>query len=151
MRSHSIPCCIISMEVILNLGLALALGLLVGVERGWQEREAAEGSRLAGIRTFGLISLLGGLWDLLSRGSGEIASRYRFSRICRAHGRGSRRRSARSHDYGVTTLIAALITFTLGALSVRGEHAATAAVPRRLFSALSLFYTAGCSILSGRN
>ena len=72
MRSHSIPCCIISMEVILNLGLALALGLLVGVERGWQEREAAEGSRLAGIRTFGLISLLGGLWDLLSRGSGEI-------------------------------------------------------------------------------
>jgi uncharacterized membrane protein YhiD involved in acid resistance len=39
------------MEVIFNLGLALALGLLVGVERGWQEREAAEGSRLAGIRT----------------------------------------------------------------------------------------------------
>ena len=35
-----------------------------------------------------------------------------------------------SHDYGVTTLIAALITFALGALSVRGEHAvaATAAV-----------------------
>jgi len=30
----------------LNLGLALTLGLLVGVERGWQEREAAEGSRL---------------------------------------------------------------------------------------------------------
>ena len=43
------------METLLNLGLALALGLLVGVERGWQEREAAEGSRLAGIRTFGLI------------------------------------------------------------------------------------------------
>lgn len=60
------------METLLNLGLALALGLLVGVERGWQEREAAEGSRLAGIRTFGLISLLGGLWDLLSRGSEEI-------------------------------------------------------------------------------
>jgi uncharacterized membrane protein YhiD involved in acid resistance len=43
------------METPLNLGLALALALLVGVERGWQEREAAEGSRLAGIRTFGLI------------------------------------------------------------------------------------------------
>jgi hypothetical protein len=151
MRSHSIPCCIISMEVIFNLGLALALGLLVGVERGWQEREAAEGSRLAGIRYLRL--------DQSARRPPRLAqsrfrgdsSRYRFSRICRAHGRGSRRRSARSHDYGVTTLIAALITFTLGALSVRGEHAATAAVPRRLFSALSLFYTAGCSILSGRN
>ena len=33
------------MEILVNLGLALALGLLVGVERGWQEREAAEGSR----------------------------------------------------------------------------------------------------------
>jgi uncharacterized membrane protein YhiD involved in acid resistance len=62
------------MEVIFNLGLALALGLLVGVERGWQEREAAEGSRLAGIRTFGLISLLGGLWDLLSRVQGRFFS-----------------------------------------------------------------------------
>jgi len=60
------------METLLNLGLALALGLLVGVERGWQEREAAEGRRLAGIRTFGLISLLGGLCELLSRGSGEL-------------------------------------------------------------------------------
>jgi hypothetical protein len=35
------------METLLNLGLALALGLLVGVERGWQERETAEGRRLA--------------------------------------------------------------------------------------------------------
>jgi MgtC family len=61
-----------SMDTLLNLGLALALGLLVGVERGWQEREAAEGNRLAGIRTFGLISLLGGLWELLGRGSEEI-------------------------------------------------------------------------------
>ena len=52
------------METLLNLGLALALGLLVGVERGWQEREAAERSRLAGIRTFGLIGLLGGVWEL---------------------------------------------------------------------------------------
>jgi len=42
------------------------------VERGWQERTAGEGSWLAGIRTFGLISLLGGLWELLDRGLGEI-------------------------------------------------------------------------------
>jgi hypothetical protein len=37
-----------------GLGLAHSLGLLVGLERGWQERAASEGSRLAGIRTFGL-------------------------------------------------------------------------------------------------
>lgn len=42
-----------------NIGLALALGLLVGSERGWHEREQAEGSRVAGIRTFTLVALLG--------------------------------------------------------------------------------------------
>jgi hypothetical protein len=60
------------MDAILKLGLVLALGRLVGVERGWQERQGAEGSRLADIRTFGLIGLLGGLWELLARGSTEI-------------------------------------------------------------------------------
>ncbi|MCH9697350.1 MAG: MgtC/SapB family protein [Gammaproteobacteria bacterium] len=44
-----------------NLAIALALGLLIGLERGWKERSAEEGSRLAGIRTFGLVSLLGAL------------------------------------------------------------------------------------------
>jgi uncharacterized membrane protein YhiD involved in acid resistance len=54
----------------LLLALALALGLLIGLERGWQERTAIEGSRIAGIRTFGLIGLLGGLWELLAGRNG---------------------------------------------------------------------------------
>jgi len=118
------------MKTLLNLGLALALGLLVGVERGWQEREAAEGSRLAGIRTFGLIGLLGGLWELLGRGSGEIVLGIAFLAFVVLMSAAHVAEARASHDYGVTTLIAALITFALGALSVRGEHAvaATAAV-----------------------
>jgi uncharacterized membrane protein YhiD involved in acid resistance len=36
---------------ILKLGLGLAIGLLVGVERGWRERDAPPGSRTAGFRT----------------------------------------------------------------------------------------------------
>ncbi|TRC99662.1 MgtC/SapB family protein [Mesorhizobium sp. WSM4303] len=39
--------------LIARLGLALAIGLLVGLERGWQERDALDRSRTAGIRTFG--------------------------------------------------------------------------------------------------
>ena len=39
---------------------ALALGLLVGVQRGWAAREGAPGSRFAGVRTFALIGLAGG-------------------------------------------------------------------------------------------
>src|SRR5690606_22218193 len=42
-----------------HIGIAIALGLLVGSERGWHERGLAEGSRVAGIRTFTLVALLG--------------------------------------------------------------------------------------------
>ena len=43
-----------------GLALALALGLLVGVQRGWAQRKEAAGTRFAGVRTFGLIGLAGG-------------------------------------------------------------------------------------------
>ncbi len=46
------------MDPLLNLGIALGLGLMIGSERGWQERRAEEGSRVAPgpICTFGLSS-----------------------------------------------------------------------------------------------
>ena len=46
---------------LLNLSAALAIGLLLGVERGWSLRGEAEGSRVAGIRTFVLLALTGGV------------------------------------------------------------------------------------------
>jgi hypothetical protein len=46
---------------IVELGVALAIGLLVGLERGWRERDAPDRSRTAGIRTFGIAGLLGGV------------------------------------------------------------------------------------------
>jgi uncharacterized membrane protein (DUF4010 family) len=114
------------METLLNLGLALALGLLVGLERGWQERAAAEGSRIAGIRTFGLIALLGGLWELLARGSAEILLGISFLAFAILMIIAHVAETRVSKDYGVTTLIAALITFALGALAVRGDQAVAA-------------------------
>ncbi len=44
-----------------GVGLALALGLLVGIQRGWAHREEAPGSQFAGVRTFGLLGLAGGI------------------------------------------------------------------------------------------
>jgi uncharacterized membrane protein (DUF4010 family) len=49
----------------IGVAIALGLGLLVGVQRGWTLRNKPDGSRFAGIRTFGLFGLLGGLAGVL--------------------------------------------------------------------------------------
>lgn len=50
-----------SVAGIAGIALALALGLLIGVQRGWTLRLEPAGSRFAGIRTFGLLGLAGGV------------------------------------------------------------------------------------------
>ena len=117
------------MDAFVELGIALALGLMIGTERGWQERRAEDGSRIAGIRTFGLIGLLGGLWSLLAQGLGDVLLGFAFLGLTVllifAYRQGRQGQRAVG-DAGITTLIAALVTFTLGAFAVRG-HASVAA------------------------
>lgn len=115
------------MEILLNLGVALSLGLLVGVERGWQERTAAEGRRIAGIRTFALIVLLGALCELLSAPTGGILLGTVFLGFALLMAGAHIAEARTTQHYGITTLIAALITFALGAISMRGEHTVAAA------------------------
>ncbi|MGE3691673.1 MAG: MgtC/SapB family protein [Novosphingobium sp.] len=61
-----------ALEVISNpgqlvgLAIALALGLLVGVQRGWALRGEQPGTRFAGIRTYGLLGLAGGVGGVLA-------------------------------------------------------------------------------------
>ncbi len=40
---------------------ALAVGFVIGLERGWHDRELPEGGRFAGFRTFALTGLFGGV------------------------------------------------------------------------------------------
>ena len=58
-------------QTVLQLLAALLLGMLVGIERGWEAREKQSGERIAGIRTHALIGLLGGLAVLLSNSVSE--------------------------------------------------------------------------------
>uniref|UniRef100_A0A2A3JW43 MgtC/SapB/SrpB/YhiD N-terminal domain-containing protein n=1 Tax=Alloyangia mangrovi TaxID=1779329 RepID=A0A2A3JW43_9RHOB len=60
------------MELLQRLGLALAIGLLVGLERGWHGRAEREGARVAGVRTFALVGLLGGVTGGLAPVSGAV-------------------------------------------------------------------------------
>jgi uncharacterized membrane protein (DUF4010 family) len=119
----------IDLQVFEQLGLALAVGLLIGLERGWRERAAAEGSRVAGIRTFALIGLGGGLAALLTGPAIGLAFGLVFA------GFGALMIAAYIGDLkpgnvSATTTVAALVTFLLGAISVVGqmEVAAAAAV-----------------------
>jgi uncharacterized membrane protein (DUF4010 family) len=116
----------VSDTIFFNLGLALALGLLIGVERGWQARAIAEGGRVAGVRTFGLIGLLGGLLEFLAHGTWEIFFGFGFLAFVILMAVAHVTEARATQSYGVTTIVAALITFVLGALAARGLHAVAA-------------------------
>lgn len=114
-------------DIFLRLAIALAIGLLVGLERGWAARASQEGQRVAGVRTFALVSVLGALWGLLAEELGVVLLGFAFvafsSVIVVAYALNARI----SEDYGITTAIAALLTFVLGAITMRGYLSAAAA------------------------
>ncbi|MEQ9145819.1 MAG: MgtC/SapB family protein [Parvibaculaceae bacterium] len=113
------------MIVYQRLALALGIGLIVGLERGWQQRESSSGSSAAGVRTFALMGFLGGLAGLAGQVIGDlfalvIAVGF-FGFVIAAYVVGLRPVQGRVPDKGMTTEVAALITFVLGVLSVRGD------------------------------
>lgn len=119
-------------QVLLSLAISAALGLLIGLERGWEERETGEGGRVAGLRTFGLIGLFGGVCGLLSEVTGSLLLPAVALAGLTAVLIVSHRQAYRvTGDLGITTLCAALLTFVLGLGAARGfrvEAAATAVV-----------------------
>jgi len=100
--------------------IALALGLLVGLQR-----ERAQ-SRLAGIRTFALITLLGAVSGLLAQkfGGWIIAGGLVALAVLLFVGN-LNKISAGTPDAGLTTEIAALLMYGVGAYLIAG-HAAVA-------------------------
>ena len=101
-----------------TLGVALALGLLIGLERGWESRERAEGRRIAGLRTYGLIGLLGGVFALLGERLEAAILGFGFLGLAVLLVAAYYRRFRLSGDLGITSMVAALLTFGFGALAV---------------------------------
>ncbi len=110
-----------------HLGIALALGLLIGIERGWHERAAHEGARVAGVRTFGLIGLLGGVMGLAATRMGVALIGLSFVGLVIALTAAYLTELKRDADLGITSLVAGLLTFGFGTLAVLGFSAAAAA------------------------
>jgi len=111
-------------KILLDLLTALGLGLLIGIERGWSGRKEDEGDRVAGIRTFSLVGLLGGIWAKLAAfvGNWILAAVFiAFSALVVASY--IIQWKAQQHkDIGITTEISLMITFSLGAWATFGYH-----------------------------
>lgn len=114
--------------LVLHLGLALAVGLLVGLERGWRERDAPEGSRTAGIRTYGISGLLGGIVMALGQAAdnGLVLPLGLFG-FALVFGWFKWQEAEHDEDFSVTGVTAAIAVFALGALAVAGRPTEAAA------------------------
>jgi uncharacterized membrane protein (DUF4010 family) len=106
-------------------GLAAAIGLLVGIERGWQERTARDGSRVAGIRTYTLIGMLGGMCGFIA--PSPLAISLCFLGFALSFGLLEWWRIQNSKNFSATNLVAGLLTFTLAAYAVAGNMMVAAA------------------------
>ncbi|MCX7097399.1 MAG: MgtC/SapB family protein [Methylococcales bacterium] len=103
------------------LGTALAIGLLIGLERGWRTRNLDEGMRVAGLRTYGMIGLLGGLAGILSQQAGGYVMGVVFLSLSLVLLLAYSKSVDKFADFSITSVIAALITFSLGALASYGH------------------------------
>lgn len=109
------------LDPFLRLAVAFAIGLMVGLERGWKAREVADDGRAAGLRTFGLAGLMGGVCGALSLPLGPQIIAAAFLAFSAAFGTFSWLEARAKSTVSATTLIAGMLTFLLGALAVVGD------------------------------
>lgn len=117
-------------ELIQRLTVALAIGLVIGIERGWKQRGEAEGDRAAGLRTHALAGLLGGIWGALAVAAGSwgaVALGLAFASFTATIALFRYREMLHDETFGATTVVATMVAFALGALAVMGDMTAAAA------------------------
>ena len=106
-----------------QLGIALGLGLLVGLQR-----ESAA-SPLAGVRTFPLVTVLGTVCGLLSQAFGALILAAGIIALTVIIYIGKIIEMSKGHaDPGITTEVALLLMFAVGAYLVVGDRAAAIAI-----------------------
>jgi len=103
-----------------RVGAALAAGVLIGIERGWHLREREAGSRVAGIRTFVLLGLAGGLAGLLGAEGQPLMGGTIAVAASAVLALGYARTLRERHD--ATTSVAALVTLAIGLLAGLGSY-----------------------------
>jgi uncharacterized membrane protein (DUF4010 family) len=110
------------LQILIHLLAALAVGLLIGIERGWSGRQEEEGARVAGLRTFSLIGLLGGVFAEMSKEFGEWVLIAAFLAISAMIIVGHIQEARKSGDIGTTTAFSMMLTFALAAWAAMGQY-----------------------------
>ncbi|MGL4541394.1 MAG: MgtC/SapB family protein [Polymorphobacter sp.] len=121
-----------SLHPLVALALSLGIGLIIGTERGWQLRDEPSGNRVAGLRTYAIVGVIGGIAGMLAVDAAMPAT-MRWLAVAASAGVVAAlvlgyRTLLRGGDAGVsaTGTIVSILTLMLGALATAGY--ATAAV-----------------------
>lgn len=108
-------------ELYVRFFVALAIGLAIGIERGWKQRHEKSGQREAGIRTFTLFAVTGfaagSAAEPLGAAFVAIIAIGVLALVTVGYASDVMRDDA---DRGMTTEVAAILTFVLGALCAVG-------------------------------
>ncbi|HHX8436854.1 TPA: MgtC/SapB family protein [Vibrio diabolicus] len=114
-------------HLIWNLLIALLLGAIVGTQRGWVMRNSVEGSRVAGIRTFSLVGLLGGLVGILANIYTSLLIGFALIALVILTCIAFVIQQKKSGDVSITGVVSIMVVFVLGNLAVSGEAVLAAA------------------------
>lgn len=130
-------------ELFQRVGLAIAIGAAVGVERHWRERDEPAGSRTAGIRTFIMVGMVGGIAGLIERslnpGSGYagIVTVGFLIAVAAVMAVFELREAIAEDSFSATSVIVAILTFGLGVLAVIGDMVLVSAAGAALVTILA--------------
>jgi predicted membrane protein len=113
------------LELILRFGLALGIGLFFSAwNEGWRARGEPSGARAAGIRTFAISGLLGGVIGALGKALSGLAGGVLMGLGFAAYSAGAAafflQENRSQKTYSATTWVVAILTFALGMYSVLG-------------------------------
>lgn len=110
-------------ELYLRFFVALAIGLAIGIERGWRQRDEPSGEREAGVRTFTIFALTGFGAGIGVEALGSLFAAVAALAVIALIGIGYASDVSREKaDRGVTTEAAGFLVFVLGALAGAGQY-----------------------------
>ena len=103
----------------LAVGTGLLAGILIGIERGWKLKDQKAGTRVAGVRTFSMLGLAGGIAGLIGLRQPLVAAAIAAVAVTIMVVAYSRELKSQRD---ATSAVAALITIAIGFLAGSGSE-----------------------------